>query len=69
MKAKKSLLFNGDEAFVKRAKKKFDVTQGSYDGAETCDLVENYLLNFNVGVNMTSVCIQFYKHYKQQLQY
>ena len=45
MKAKKSLLFNAGQAFVKRTNKKFDVTQGSFDGAETSDLVGLYLLS------------------------
>ena len=45
IKAKKSLLFNSGQAYVKRANKKFDVTMGSFDGAETCDLVGLFLLS------------------------
>ena len=44
MKAKKSQLYNRGQAFVKRSNKKFHVTQGSFDGAETCDLVGLFLL-------------------------
>ena len=37
IKAKKSLLFNGNTAWCKRETKSlFDVTMGSFDGAETC---------------------------------
>ena len=45
MKAKKSQLYDRGQAYVKRSNKKFHVTQGSFDGAETCDLVGLYLLS------------------------
>ena len=46
IKAKKSLLFNGNTAWCKRETKSlFDVTMGSFDGAETCELVGLYLLS------------------------
>ena len=46
IKAKSSLLFNKSEAWCKRATESlFDVTMGSFDGAETCELVGSYLLS------------------------
>ena len=38
---KRSLLFSGDHPW----EKKIDVTMGSFDGAETCELVGCYLLS------------------------
>ena len=39
VQAKKSLLFNGNTAWSKKESKSlFDVTTGSFDGAETCEL-------------------------------
>ena len=38
IKAKESLLFNGNKHDAKREKKSlFDVTMGCFDGAETCE--------------------------------
>ena len=37
--SKKSLLFHRGQAWQKRGDSNFDVTMGSYDGAETADLV------------------------------
>ena len=37
MHAKRSLLFNHDQAWVKNDDSGFDVTMGSYDGAEVCE--------------------------------
>ena len=46
MQAKNSLLFNENEAWYKKtANSHFDVTMGSFDGAETCELVGSYLLS------------------------
>ena len=42
--SKKSFLFNKDEPWKKKTESYFDVTQGSLDGAETCELVGLYLL-------------------------
>lgn len=45
---KKSLLFNEDTAWCKKdsdTNSLFDVTMGSFDGAETCELVGAYLLS------------------------
>ena len=43
--AKHSLLFNNGQTWEKKTSNTlFDVTMGSYDGAETCELVGCYLL-------------------------
>ena len=46
MHSKKTLLFSGDIPWVKKDTHSgsFDVTMGSYDGAETCELVVVYML-------------------------
>ena len=57
MNASKSILFSNNEMWVKKSGL-FDVTMGSYHGAEICELVGLYLLNsiknkfptFNVGL-------------------
>ena len=44
--AKKSLLYNSSEPWGKKASSNlFDVTMGSYDGAESCELVGAFLLH------------------------
>ena len=43
--SRKSLLFSTDSAWVKKEGGQFDVTMGSYDGAEICELVGLYLLH------------------------
>ena len=44
--ARKSLLFNKDGTWVKKGDDTlFDVTMGSFDGAEICELVGLYLLD------------------------
>ena len=43
--ARKSLLFNQGEPWVKKSNAEFDVTMGAYDGAEICELVGLYLLS------------------------
>ena len=46
MHSKRSLLFNNEEAWVKKGdSKEFDITMGSFDGAETCELVGLFILN------------------------
>ena len=46
MHTKKTLLFNEDKPWVKGNNEvPFDVTMGSYDGAETCELVGTYILS------------------------
>ena len=37
--ARKSLLFNTSSIWTKRGKSEFDVTMGSYDGAEVCEFL------------------------------
>ena len=43
--ARKSLLFNKEETWVKKEGGTFDVTMGAYDGAEVCELVGTYILH------------------------
>ena len=45
MHARKSLLFSKDDVWVKKDNPSFDVTMGSYDGAEVCELVGLYILD------------------------
>ena len=45
MHSSKSLLFNNHEIWVKKENPNFDVTMGSFDGAEVCELIGLYLLN------------------------
>ena len=46
MHARKSLLFDQTSAWVKKGNEStFDVTMGSYDGAEVCELVGLYILS------------------------
>jgi len=45
MHSRKSLLFNNDKAWIKKDNSSFDVTMGSYDGAEVCELVGLFILN------------------------
>ena len=53
---KKALLYDNDKPWTKRTNSDFDVTMGSYDGAETCELVGLYILsqlsklNINIGL-------------------
>ena len=45
MHARKSVLFDRNNAWVKKSNEKFDVAMGSFDGAEVCELVGLFLLN------------------------
>ena len=46
MHARKSLLFDKDETWMKKDNDStFDVTMGSYGGAEVCELVGIYILS------------------------
>ena len=56
LKSKRSLLYDHrGEPFVKKGGSNFDITMGSWDGAESCDLVSLFLLgkvqhlNLNIG--------------------
>ena len=42
--ARKSLLFNNEETWIKKNGGHFDVTIGAYNGAEVCELVGIFLL-------------------------
>ena len=42
--ARKSLLFNGQQIWIKKEGRLFDVTLGAFDGAEVCEAVGNFLL-------------------------
>ena len=43
--AKKSILVHKEQSWQKKGDTAFDVTMGSYDGAETCELVGSFLLS------------------------
>eukprot|EP00794_Sanderia_malayensis_P007635 gene7635-biopygen6221 len=45
MHSRKSLLFDEENMWIKKNNKLFDVTMGSYDGAEVCELVGLYILD------------------------
>ena len=45
MHSRKSLLFDSNTAWIKKNNSSFDVTMGSYDGAEVCELVGLFILN------------------------
>ena len=42
--ARKSLLFNKQQIWIKKESGLFDVTMGAYDGAEVCELVGTFIL-------------------------
>ena len=54
MEAKKSLIFKNGEPWMKKGGSIFDVAQGSYDGAEACELVGLYILSMleNLKINV-----------------
>ena len=43
--AKKSLLFNEGTPWIKKGRSGFGVAKGSYDGAETCEIVGLFMLS------------------------
>ena len=43
--ARKSLLFDEKDTWMKKQSGLFDVTMGAYDGAEVCKLVGTYMLS------------------------
>ena len=45
MHAKTSFIIHKDQPWEKKGASNFDVTMGSYDGAETCELVGSFLLS------------------------
>ena len=58
--ARKSLLFNDNETWMKKNGGLFDVTMGAFDGAEVCELVGTYLLNL-IGNKYNSSDIGLYR--------
>ena len=48
--ARKSVLIHEDTAWIKKEGDLFDVTMGSYDGAEVCELVGLYILSLLVHI-------------------
>ena len=56
LESKKSLIFLNGKPWVKKGESEFDVAQGSYDGAEACELVGLFILSklqalkLNVGI-------------------
>ena len=59
MHSRKSLLFNNGTAWIKK-KRSFDVTMGSYDGAEVCELVGLFIL-CGLGNTYGKECIVLYR--------
>ena len=49
MHSRKSLLFSNNDIWVKKDNPYFDVTMGSFNGAEVCELVGLFLLNIVKG--------------------
>ena len=45
MHARKSILVDRSDTWIKKGENLFDVTMGAFDGAETCDIVGLYLLS------------------------
>ena len=43
--ARKSFLYNEGEPWIKKQSNNFDVTMGSYDGAEVCELIGIFMLS------------------------
>ena len=54
LQTKQSILYKGGTPWIKKGNKHFDVTMGSLDGAETCELVGLFLLSKlqNLGLNL-----------------
>jgi hypothetical protein len=50
---KKSLLFDDKQPWQKKDNKSFDVTMGSFDGAEICELIGLYLLSLLTDLGIT----------------
>ena len=43
--ARKSLLYNDGELWIKKQSNNFDVTMGPYDGAEVCEVIYIFMLS------------------------
>ena len=67
--ARKSLLYNEGESWIKKQSNNFDVTMGSYDGAEVCELIGILMSNLignkynpnNIGLYTQMMDWQFLK--------
>ena len=56
--ARKSLLFNNSQTWIKKESGLFDVAMGAYDGAEVCDLVGSFLLYaLSLRYNKTTIAV------------
>ena len=60
MHARKSLLFSDDGIWIKKGDELFDVTMGSFDGAEICELVGLFLL-FELMKQFGKDCVGLYR--------
>ena len=58
--ARKPVLYNDGEPWLKKEDDNFDVTMGAYDGAEMCELIGIYMLNL-IGKKYDSNNIGLYK--------
>ena len=58
--ARKSVLYNDGEPWVKKKGGSFDVTMGAYDGAEVCELIGIYML-YLIGKKYDSKNIGLYR--------
>ena len=58
--ARKSVLYNNGEPWVKKEGGSFDVTMGAYDGAEVCELIGIYML-YLIGKKYDSKNIGLYR--------
>ena len=59
--ARKSLLFNKQQTWIKKESGLFDVTMGAYDGAEVCELVGSFLLYaLSLKYNKTNIGLHMY---------
>ena len=58
--ARKSFLFNKSNPWVKKNNSDFDVTMGSFDGAETCELIGLYILD-KLKTLIDQKCIGLYR--------
>ena len=58
--ARKSVLYNDGEPWVKKKGGSFDVTMGAYDGAEVCQLIGIYML-YLIGKKYDSKNIGLYR--------
>ena len=58
--ARKSVLYNNGEPWVKKEGGTIDVTMGAYDGAEVCELIAIYML-YLIGKKYDSKNIGLYR--------